>query len=131
MSPVPHAHPSPAGGSSPGRRSRSRIPAAVGVLAALLAAFVVALSGPARAADPLISQGKPVLASSTENAGTPAANAVDGNAGIRWSSAFSDPQWIRVDLGATATVTQVVLNWESSATSSTARPAPSRTPRSG
>ena len=99
MNPVPPAH-------------RLRLSLAAGVLAALLAAFVVAVSGPARAADPLISQGKPVLASSTENAGTPAANAVDGNAGTRWSSAFSDPQWIRIDLGATATVTQVVLNWE-------------------
>ncbi len=38
--------------------------------------------------------------------------AVDGNTGTRWSSAFSDPQWIQVDLGATATIDQVVLNWE-------------------
>ena len=28
--------------------------------------------------------------------------AVDGNAGTRWSSAFSDPQWLQVDLGAAA-----------------------------
>jgi F5/8 type C domain len=73
---------------------------------------VAGLSGTAAAADPLISQGKPATASSTENAGTPASAAVDGNTGTRWSSAFSDPQWIQVDLGATATVTQVVLNWE-------------------
>ena len=32
--------------------------------------------------------------------------------GTRWSSAFSDPQWIQVDLGQTATVDQVVLTWE-------------------
>ena len=73
---------------------------------------VAGLSGTAAAADPLISQGKPATASSTENAGTPASAAVDGNTGTRWSSAFSDPQWIQVDLGATANVTQVVLNWE-------------------
>ena len=48
---------------------------------------------------PNIAQGKPTTASSTENAGTPAANATDGNTGTRWSSAFSDPQWIQVDLG--------------------------------
>src|SRR5580693_993228 len=41
---------------------------------------------------------KTATASSTENAGTPAADAVDGNTGTRWSSAFSDPQWLEVDL---------------------------------
>jgi hypothetical protein len=54
----------------------------------------------------------PATASSTENAGTPASAAVDGNLGTRWSSAFSDPQWIQVDLGSTQTICQVVLNWE-------------------
>src|ERR1035437_1958204 len=68
-----------------------------------------------RAADPLISQGKTVTCSSVEGAGTPCAAAVDGNTGTRWSSAFSDPQWIQIDLGATATVTQVILNWEAAA----------------
>ena len=47
-----------------------------------------------------------------ENAGTPAASAVDGNTGTRWSSAYADPQWIYVDLGQTASVTRVVLQWE-------------------
>jgi hypothetical protein len=60
----------------------------------------------------LLSQGHPATASSTENASFPAANAVDGNTGTRWSSAFSDPQWVRVDLGATHTVSRVLLNWE-------------------
>ncbi|MEO3812207.1 discoidin domain-containing protein [Sphaerisporangium sp. B11E5] len=79
-------------------------------LFALLASLLVA--GPVAAADVLLSQGKPVTASSTENAGTPASAAVDGNTGTRWSSAFSDPQWIQVDLGASATIGQVVLRWE-------------------
>jgi hypothetical protein len=60
----------------------------------------------------LLSQGRPATASSTENAGTPAANAVDGNTGTRWSSAFSDPQWLQVDLGATHSVNRAVLTWE-------------------
>jgi len=60
----------------------------------------------------LLSQGHPATASSTENASFPAANAVDGNTGTRWSSAFSDPQWVRVDLGASHTISRVVLNWE-------------------
>src|SRR5690606_12385345 len=66
----------------------------------------------AHAAGTLISQGKPVTASSVENAGTPASAAVDGDTGTRWSSAFSDPQWIQVDLGETVAVCQVVLTWE-------------------
>src|SRR4029079_19749257 len=56
--------------------------------------------------------GRPATASSTENATFPASAAFDGNAGTRWSSAFSDPQWIQVDLGAPATISQVNLAWE-------------------
>jgi Glycosyl hydrolases family 16/F5/8 type C domain len=83
------------------------------VIAALLATYaaVFAPSG-ARAATTLLSQGKPATASSTENVGTPATSAFDGNAGTRWSSAASDPQWLQVDLGASTTISQVVLNWE-------------------
>src|SRR5262245_20902659 len=82
------------------------------LLAALLTLATAVLVRPADAAPTLLSQAKPVTASSTENAGTPAAAAVDGDAGTRWSSAAADPQWIQVDLGATATVSQVVLSWE-------------------
>jgi hypothetical protein len=60
----------------------------------------------------LLSQGHPATASSTENASFTAPNAVDGNTGTRWSSAFSDPQWLMVDLGATHSISQAVLNWE-------------------
>ena len=81
--------------------------------AVLLVSSAAALApAPAGAAPSLISQGKPTTASSTENAGTPASAAVDGNTGTRWSSAFSDPQWLQVDLGTRANVTQVTLNWE-------------------
>src|SRR5256714_302894 len=73
---------------------------------------VAGVALPAGAASPLRSQGRPTTASSAENATVGASNATDGNAGTRWSSAFSDPQWIQVDLGATATVSQVVLQWE-------------------
>ena len=59
-----------------------------------------------------LSQGKTATASSTENGGTLASAAVDGNTGTRWSSAFTDPQWLQVDLGATHTINKVILNWE-------------------
>jgi F5/8 type C domain/Ricin-type beta-trefoil lectin domain/Putative Ig domain len=55
---------------------------------------------------------KTATASSLENAGFTAADAVDGNLGTRWSSAFSDPQWLEVDLGSTQSICQVTLNWE-------------------
>lgn len=55
----------------------------------------------------------PVLASDVENAvAFKASNANDGNAGTRWSSGFTDDQWIRVDLGSVKTVNKVVLSWE-------------------
>lgn len=55
---------------------------------------------------------KVTTVSSVENAGYAGTNAVDGNTGTRWSSAFSDPQWIYVDLQATYNITEVKLNWE-------------------
>ncbi|MFE6360442.1 discoidin domain-containing protein [Streptomyces sp. NPDC057806] len=92
-------------------------PAHRGVVAVLVLALAAALlavlpAGRAQAAPTLLSQGKPVTASSQESAGTPATAAVDGDNGTRWSSAFSDPQWIRVDLGAPAALSQVELRWE-------------------
>ncbi|GAA4622625.1 hypothetical protein GCM10023196_015580 [Actinoallomurus vinaceus] len=59
-----------------------------------------------------IAQGKTATASSTESVAFPAQNAVDGNLGTRWSSAFSDPQWLQVDLGSTRSLCKVTLNWE-------------------
>src|SRR5437879_3237212 len=98
------------------RQSRFGRVRIVVMLLALLASVVAA--GPLRApraaaaTSVLLSQGKPATASSAENATLSAANAVDGNTGTRWSSAFSDPQWLQVDLGASSTISKVVLNWE-------------------
>ena len=55
---------------------------------------------------------QPTTASSTQSASFPAAAATDGNAGTRWSSAFSDPQWLEVDLGSSQAICGVTLNWE-------------------
>jgi hypothetical protein len=59
-----------------------------------------------------VALGKTATASSTENGSFPAADAVDGNTGTRWSSAFSDPQWLEVDLGSSQSVCGVTLDWE-------------------
>ncbi|HET9142011.1 discoidin domain-containing protein [Actinophytocola sp.] len=90
--------------------TRRVLAAVAAVLTAATGAFVAVSQ--ATAAGALLSQGKAATASSVENAGTPASAAVDGNTGTRWSSQFSDPQWLRVDLGAAATIDQVVLRWE-------------------
>ena len=62
-----------------------------------------------------IARGKPVKASSTYvepgNDYRPE-NAVDGLSDTRWSSEFSDPQWLAIDLGAPSKISRVVLDWE-------------------
>ncbi|MDT5032008.1 MAG: hypothetical protein QOC94_2179 [Actinoplanes sp.] len=100
---------------SPVRRRRPVILTAFlgAALVLLLTAYVAVTGLNAHAASIPISQGKPTTASSSENPGPyPASAAVDGNTGTRWSSAFSDPQWLQVDLGATTAITSVTLNWE-------------------
>ena len=60
-----------------------------------------------------VALNKPVTVSSTEaNSKNVAANAVDGNTSTRWSSAYSDPQWIEVDLGANYKIIDIELTWE-------------------
>ncbi|MFC0530845.1 discoidin domain-containing protein [Phytohabitans kaempferiae] len=93
------------------QRSRRHRPLIAAILL-IVAGYTVVAIGTANAAGPLISQGRPATASSAENATMAAANAFDGNTATRWSSTFSDPQWIQVDLGTTAVIDQVVLNWE-------------------
>ncbi|MFP9099149.1 glycosyl hydrolase [Flavobacterium sp. RHBU_24] len=41
-----------------------------------------------------------------------AMQAIDGNPGSRWESAFADPQWIQVDMGEVSTVSRITISWE-------------------
>jgi mannan endo-1,4-beta-mannosidase len=60
-----------------------------------------------------ISLNKPVFASSVEtSANNVAGNAVDGNLGTRWSSEYSDPQYIYVDLEKEHKIGSVYIEWE-------------------
>jgi hypothetical protein len=59
-----------------------------------------------------VALNKAATASSLENASFPASAAVDGNTGTRWSSGFSDPQWLEVDLGSSQNICGVTLQWE-------------------
>ena len=97
--------------AAPRRRLRRRITGAVLAALALAVTFTAGTAGRAQAAT-LLSQGRPATASSLENASFPASAAVDGNTSTRWSSAFSDPQWLQVDLGSVSAISQVVLDWE-------------------
>jgi hypothetical protein len=98
------------------RRSRWRSGVIGGVVAVVAASHVAITSSGASAAEILLSQGRPATASSTEATGAYAASeAVDGNTGTRWSSAFSDPQWLQIDLGSSQAISRVELNWETAA----------------
>lgn len=57
---------------------------------------------------------KQAYASSYEdgNASLAPGMATDGNRSTRWSSAFTDNQWLYVDLGEDKSINQVVLRWE-------------------
>jgi hypothetical protein len=55
---------------------------------------------------------RPAVSSTNETSVLNAPKAVDGNMTTRWSSQFSSPQWIYVDLGATYSINRVVLKWE-------------------
>ncbi|HEU5470448.1 MAG TPA: discoidin domain-containing protein [Actinophytocola sp.] len=81
-------------------------------LSGLVIASPTAYSAPLACGTANVALNRPATASSAENAGFPAGNAVDGNAGTRWSSQFSDPQWLQVDLGSSRPVCRVGLNWE-------------------
>jgi len=62
-----------------------------------------------------IARGKPVKASSTcDEPGNDyrPENAVDGLLDTRWSSEFSDPQWLAIDLGTPTQISRVILDWE-------------------
>ena len=60
-----------------------------------------------------LAKGKNVYASSFESNKAVPEFAVDGNNGTRWSSKFSDPQWLYVDLGGMYRVTGLAIRWES------------------
>jgi beta-glucanase (GH16 family) len=59
-----------------------------------------------------VARGRPATASSVENPKMPATAAVDGDTHTRWASAWSDRQWLRLDLGRRTSICQLALDWE-------------------
>jgi beta-glucanase (GH16 family) len=95
------------------RLSPARALALTATLLGLLATYLVASITHADAAEVVVSQGKPATASSTETAnGYQPAEAVDGDNGTRWASAWSADQWFQVDLGTPTAVSRIAINWE-------------------
>jgi len=83
------------------------------LIATILATnFVTSTPRLAQAQTTNLALNKPTTSSANETAAFTPNLAVDGNTGTRWSSPFSDPQWIRIDLGTTMTINRVVLRWE-------------------
>ncbi|WP_156885787.1 discoidin domain-containing protein [Massilia niastensis] len=81
-------------------------------LGALALALHLVYAPAALAQVTLLSQGKPAFASSVQGGATPNL-AVDGQLQSRWESVHQkDPQWLYVDLGARASITKVVVQWE-------------------
>ena len=75
-------------------------------------AFVARVSFHGPPATVNLAQNKPIYASSSFGATFTPDRAVDGSGVTRWSSEFSDPQWIAIDLGGPFSITRVVLRWE-------------------
>ncbi|GGM22878.1 discoidin domain-containing protein [Promicromonospora citrea] len=59
-----------------------------------------------------LALGRPVTTSSIDDPSRTGEMAVDGNAGTRWGSGWSEPEWIAVDLGAPYDLRRVVVDWE-------------------
>jgi glucose/arabinose dehydrogenase len=56
---------------------------------------------------------RPATASSVyKTPGAEAGRSFDGDMATRWSSKYSSPQWIRVDLGSSRRVSRFILRWE-------------------
>ena len=104
----------------PRLRSRSRwrvagiVIATLSVAAALLSAGTISAGSAAAAScgTTNLALHQPTTASSIQGPSWPASNATDGSLTTRWSSAFSDPQWLEVDLGSTQSICQVAIHWE-------------------
>jgi hypothetical protein len=65
-----------------------------------------------KALGPNLALSKPTVVSSTESPTYVGGRAVDGNATTGWASAWSDPQWIYVNLGQLYSLNYVILKWE-------------------
>ena len=76
------------------------------------AATLTVNTGAGQPATPNLALYRPATSSSNQDDTLGPQYAVDGNLTTRWSSAFSDPQWIQIDLGTQQSIDKVVLYWQ-------------------
>ncbi len=98
--------------AGPSRRAAAAAAGTALILTALVAGAAATNASAASCGTTNIALHQPTTASSQENGSFPPPNATDGNLNTRWSSQFSDPQWLEVDLGSTKNICQLVLHWE-------------------
>jgi beta-glucosidase len=98
--------------SSAGRWPGRSVPRLALLTVVALVATIGVSVVPAEAATTNLALGAVATATSSENAGLGPDKAIDGDPATRWSSAFSDPQALTIDLGARAHITGVTLRWE-------------------
>jgi beta-glucanase (GH16 family) len=91
--------------------SRRTITVVIVILAIVAGCTITAALTFTRGAPTLLSQSKPVSASSTHGYDVPA-HAVDGDIGTRWLSEPQDPQWLQVDLQQPARISKITLIWD-------------------
>lgn len=84
----------------------------ISLLLFLLIGILIVLYPIRNFASVLISVDDATLALSSQATNYEPANAVVGNPSSHWGIAYSDDQWIYIDLGATAPIAKVVLDWE-------------------
>ncbi|MEO5681339.1 MAG: discoidin domain-containing protein [Chitinophagaceae bacterium] len=92
------------------------------MLALLVTAFFVQFTGygqtvynsASQTAYSNVAQGKPAAASSSDDAAHAAMYAFDGNRDTRFSSGYTDDQWLSVDMGKAYFLNTVILVWEKS-----------------
>ncbi len=67
------------------------------------------------AADPSVQKVSVNASVTASSENQSAANAVDGSSGTRWESAFTDEEWICLDLGDVYEIAEVTIQWETAA----------------
>ena len=102
-----------------GKRMPLSLPQLIAAVTVLWAAGCVSIPGAGKGRRPTRALPAPppktvwkATASSCESEQYAARNAIDGDPGTRWSSAWSDPQWLQIDMGSPVNLCGVVIRWE-------------------
>ena len=95
-----------------GEQYSVKVSNAGGTTTSTAATLTVVSTGPPAPTTPNLALNRPATSSGNENGGLGPQYAVDGNLTTRWSSAFVDPSWIQIDLGAAQSINEVVLYWQ-------------------